>query len=626
MEKKMFDFIENHAGAFFVGSLVSQKVIYINKKAKLLFGVDIETCDFSKIFSSSNQRIEDIMSFMLSSGQATTIYNYYAIKADGTKIVVDLQLGYFDSDKTEVFLDLVPQNDTRLQMALHQVDNSSHAEAILNFDDNLSIVHCNQLFYSEFSSDEHSFQSFYKNKLVNAFLPEVNEKIVAEIFTNLNTNNRYTTKLKIKTVDGYEQWYSLELQRRTLDNSGIDKLMVYMANIEKQVELEHERSILHQYMSIVQETTADILYRVDVKTLDLYYYKDISTEFQSERIIRDYINTFMNGSIIHPDDKNQYLKNLAEFNAGGTPTVPIRYSLGGEPYHWYRITGKNIYDGKGELIEVVGALVNVDSEFAIIKEMSTLNKYFDCLQSISGVSFFIIDIKNKVLIQKGKVAEEIDILGPIHDFPESVYSRVFPEDLEKYKSFTGLSMAGETVDFEVRVKTIHGDYQWYNIISNPILDENGVPVEVVGKMNNINSVKVMQFAFSSLNNYYEAVKEFSNDIIFHIDVKTRTFTQNQINNNMSKYPIVYEDFVNTFTNGGFIHPDDIDEYRKFVEQLFAGENFDYKVRALTKNNKFEWVKIKSKYFYNENGEMVEMFGTIENIQAQVDLEQEANFD
>lgn len=617
MEKKMFSFMENYGGAFFVGSMETKKILYTNKKAKKLFDVTEDDCDFSAIFTTSQERIETVVAMMLETGKSTSIYNYIVTKANGEKIVVDLQLGYFNEEKTEVFLELLPQNDTRMQMALHQVDNSARAEAILNHDDKLSIVHCNEYFHEVFESNEKLRHSHFKNDLINGFLPEVRDELMSDILSNLKICNYYSTKMKVYTATGEERWYLFELEKRTLDNSGIDKIMACMTNIEEQVELEEnfeyinqffkavqdftrdivyridiktmtlthmlkeenlsdamrpfsqvipdyinnliksniihpddqekyklfakgyfsgnrtecmlrfsilnndyewyiikgydiyddngnlikiigtlvnideqhkikeECSILNQYLSIMQKTTTDILYRVDVETMTLHHFTDIGYDLGVEKTIPNYVKTFLDGKIIHPDDKELYLKNLEEFNNDIVPSEPIRFSIGNGEYKWYKVTGKKIYDSQGNLREIFGALVNVDNEHKFQEKATNLSNYFEALQSISDESFYIIDVKNKVLTQMGKVSEELQIYDDITNFPESVFDIVHIDDLQSFKDYTISSFEGIVNPFKLRLKLPSGAYKTYELLSQVIRNEKGEVVEIVGKMRNV---------------------------------------------------------------------------------------------------------------------------------------------
>lgn len=747
MMKKISNFIENYNGAFFVGSLVKKEIIYINKKAKKIFGVTVENCDFTKILGISNERIEFMMEMTLEAGRNSMLYNYSAIKKDGEKILVDLQIGYFDEENTEVFLELIPQNDTRMQMALNHIDNSTRAEAILNLDDRLSIVHCNKAFHEVFDSNEELRHSHFQNDLVNGFLPESRQQLIDNILKTLETEPTFSTKIKVFSAIGEEKWYLFELEKRTLDNSGDDKIMAFMTNIEKQVELEENyeyinqffdavqsftddivyridiktmelnylipvedlndkvkpfgntipdyinnlvnsniihpddqqayrdfasenfkgnrrecvvrfsilnddyewysvkgyniydecgrlskivgalvnideehkvkqnNSLLNQYLSIMQETTTDILYRVDVETMTLYHFSDPKNSFGTSKVIHNYVQTFMESDIIHEDDKQLYLKNLNEFNNGGSPQHPIRFLIGGR-YRWCKVTGKKIFDSQGHLKEVFGALVNVESE----KQAKTLSNYFEALQSISKESFYIIDVKNRQLTQKGKVAEELKINGVLPNFPESAVDIIHPDDFERFKDYTYKSYQGIPSYVQIQVITPKGDYQWYELHSQIVYDDDGNVSEVVGKMNNIHSEKTVTAKFYDLNKYFDAMQEFSKDVLYHIDVDTMTLYHSFKSERSEQIGNVIPDYVNYLVTEQIVHPDDQQLYLKKLSEWFVDESVQVDARFSLVTNNYEWYSIKGKKILDGNGNITEIVGTLENIQDQYNIQ------
>lgn len=106
---------------------------------------------------------------MFESDNNIVISNIIAKKSNDEEIFVDFVLGFFDKEKTKVYLELILKNDNRLDMALHQVNQSTRPEAILNYDETLSIVHCNDPFHKVFESNEELRHSHFKNDLINGF-------------------------------------------------------------------------------------------------------------------------------------------------------------------------------------------------------------------------------------------------------------------------------------------------------------------------------------------------------------------------------------------------------------------------------------------------------------------------
>lgn len=483
--RKMYAFVENYGGAFVVSSLLTKKVIYTNRKFKSLFGDIGLNCDFDVIFKSDKSYFDDVVESLATTGENTTIYDYKALTHTGEEIVVDLQVGYFDEDKTEIFLDLMPKNDNRMEMALYHLNHSSKPEAIMNYDEEFSIVECNEQFRGLFGDDG----------VLHDFLPQVEEELSSKITENLKSTKRYSTKFRVSTSVDEEQWYLLELERRTLDNSGEDKIVVTMTNIEKQVEIEEEHSVMQKCLNSVQELANDIIYHIDVKTRTLYHNIQTPVGEKIGTSIENYIEVLEKEKIIHPDDIEGYIKYLKE---------------------WY---------------------------------------YND---------------------------------------------------------------AHDNTEFKVRVALIEGEYKSYVVRGKKIYDINGELTNAIGVMVNVENEIKLQREFAKTQQFFTAMQELTEDILFHIDIKTKTFTHKH--RNTIDVPLVIPNYVDVFVESGYIYADDVESYRDYTDNIFAGKNNDYEVRALVSENTFEWFKIKCKYLYDESDKPVEIFGKMENIQNQKNLE------
>ncbi|MFI3253695.1 MAG: PAS domain-containing protein [Eubacteriales bacterium] len=613
-------FLENLGNPFMVGSLVTEKTFYINKQATELFGITTDDCDLGKVFDKSPERIQSLMVKSLKENKPTLVYNYTAITKENKKILVDLQVGYFNDEKTEVFLEIIPQNDTRMAMALHQIQHSTRAEAILNFDDDLTILECNEAFYKVFESNEDTCQAIYCKQLSQAFHVDSRTKLVEEIQENLQNSQLYTKELTVENAKGEEHWYCLELQKRELDNSGA-KLMCSLVNIEKQVEAKEKFDMVNQYLSAVQETTVDLLYRVDIATNTMYSYHEFQSITDNDRVIPDYVNTFFSLDTIHPDDKEIYLKGFRDFHENDIVCEePIRFSLGGSPYQWYKITGKKIFDKEGNLTEVFGTLVNVDNEVNMQEEVSSLNQYFEALQSISGESFYRVDVKNKILTQKGQVAEELGFFEVVQNFPESVLHKVYPEDLELYKTFTYNSLKGIAGETRVRVLTAQGGFQWYEILCQIIRDETGAVSEVVGKMNNIHKEMTMQDTVSTLHKYFDVLNEISGESLYIYDIKTDNLRLGSLMEKELGLPTEVGNFPESVMK--WVHPDDVELFKIFDrEALESGKN-SLEVRLKNLDGQYQWYELLSDIIFDDDGNQSEVFGRIKNIQSKHKLETE----
>lgn len=627
MNEKLLQYITNYGSPFFVGSLVEKKVLFVNETAKKMFACTEETCDFEKIFSRSEERMESLIARGLSTGKNTLYYNFIALTGSGEKIVVDLLFGFFNEEKTEMFLELIPQKDARLQMAFHQIQNSPRAEAILNFDEKLSIIECNDAFHKVFESSEDLRHTHFKNDLVNGFLPEMRKNLISDIHKTLEQGDIFSTELKVFTALGAEKWYRLDLQKRELDRSGM-KLMCYMVDIEKQVELKEENSLMIQQLRAMQELTNDFIYHIDLQKEVLFHHLDLVRGRDAGFAVPDFVNFIVEREIVHPEDVEKY-RSFTKVWLTEEPNLEestMRFSLGSLDYQWYSICRKKIYDENGVLTDVLGALINVHKEYEMKKKNQTLNQYFDVLQTISHESFYSVDVKSKTLIQKGQVAEELGLMEATKNFPESVLSKVHPEDVETYKNYSYASMRGMSGQAEVRAKTKAGNYQWYRLQCEIVHDENGDIAEVVGKMNNVQKEKELGEKYASLNHIFTAFQKLSEDILFRIDVNSGSMFQTGDTQTALALGKEIPDYVNTLLNGGVIHPADRETFTEFTTEILEGVEKECQVRVATTATNFDWFQISVQPAFDDEGNLLDIFGKMVNIQRKKDLERSASHD
>lgn len=265
MNEKICDFVDNYGNAFIVGSLITKKQIYMNKTAKTLFGVSLDNCDFSKIFDRTELRLNEVIQTSLESNQTCNIYNVPANKADGGKILVDIQLGFFNKESTEIFLEIIPYNEKTELIALNQIDNSIRAEAILENDDKLSIYHCNQKFCNMLGYD--TIQQLEKNldEAIQILPMDKKQKLIKEMKECFDRGQDYSKEIRIFSIKKGEKWVLLELQKRKITSSE-EKIMCFVTNIEKTKQTESKLNTFSKYFTAMQSLSNESLYTIDVKT------------------------------------------------------------------------------------------------------------------------------------------------------------------------------------------------------------------------------------------------------------------------------------------------------------------------------------------------------------------------
>lgn len=502
MEQKLFNFINTSLNAIFICNIISNNVIFMNNKAKEFNNDMLENFDFKNVIEITGFNFDEILKTLSSKDEKFALHKFNTIKINDENVIFDIIIQYFNDEKTEIIIEFLPINDFKLEALINQVNETFRPKAIIDFDKKLTILHCNKPFRKAFEADENTCICCYYNSLINVFPLEIRNDLKHEILSNLKNSNAYTTKVKVCTSVGEEHWYLLDLQRIKIDDSGNDKLIVHMLNIEKQVEIEEKYSKFKQYFNYLQELTSDILYQIDIKDKSLYHSVDGYLFEKFGNPVKNCYDVFLNEEIVYIDDQEHYKNCLKRFYSkdvqvlGLEDECVVRLRIITENYEWYSIKWKKIYND-GELVNIIGAIVNVESEKKIKNEFNYINQYFQALQSITSDSFYTVNIKQKVLKQSKEIAEQLGISEEIHNFPNSIFDKIHIDDLENFKDFIDTSTMGLADKTQIRMLSKNGNYQWYEMFSEIIYDENCTVAEFIGKITNIQKQRDLELRANS---------------------------------------------------------------------------------------------------------------------------------
>ncbi|MFI3115410.1 MAG: sensor domain-containing diguanylate cyclase [Clostridia bacterium] len=161
----------------------------------------------------------------------------------------------------------------------------------------------------------------------------------------------------------------------------------------------------------------------------------------------------------------------------------IEITLDGHYFQMFRFNAlKSHIDGK-----LYGVLISIKKQSELMKKIEYDQQYFNIMQEFSKDLLFRIDIQKKTLVHRGDISKFIDLRSEMENFPECirVTRLVHPDDLEGYIAFCYRMMHGASAVFEPRFQFKNGVYEKYRLQGKPLFSENGEPVQVVGKSENI---------------------------------------------------------------------------------------------------------------------------------------------
>lgn len=626
MSEKLSNFVEHYGSAFIVGMFQEKELIYTNQTAVKKFGITTETKDLDPLFPHITTGMTQMVLDGLKNANIVTRNNLPVVNIHGEIINCNVQFGYFDADKREIFVEINPLPDNRMESAIAQVDQSSRAEGILHFDEKLSLFYCNDLFHQVFESNEDVRQTHYNNNFSNGFQPDQREKILAEIHETLKNSHTYSTKMKVVTATGLEKWYSLELQKRTLDDSGQEKIMAYLINIEKEVEKEIEFEENNQYFNILQSLCKVILYRFDLKTKTLYRNEEASRVYNAPRTTENFPSKEWLDEFMHPDDVEEtiaYGKSLAE---GKECTLKARVRVAENLFEYHNFIFKPVYRDDGSVKEMVGSAVNIQEKHDLESIAKNVKKQFDILERVCEDRLSFIDFKTRVIIHNEAHAAEVGIDTVEEQFPDTIIPRVHPEDLDEFKKFAQSNLDGNDGTFTFRMRINATDYQWFEVTSYIIRDETGTPEQIVSRVKNVNTFHELQSKVTDFNKQFDILEKISQETMIQVDINSKVLVHRGSHAALTGVNDVEENFPECAYPR--IHPEDLDQFKEYAHSIMSGNegNLTFRMKVVDRDSPYEWFEWNCFLIYDSKGKPEQIVGTIKNVHSHQEMIKRANTD
>lgn len=369
--------IEKSDRAMIIYHVPTKEVIYRNKLARYFY----DKMDINTIFAQQEQPIMlmETVKDALSQRRVAHIYDVMTSTTEETNQLVDLQLDYVSQQRDTLYFKFIFKVDDRIERIKQQIDTSHRAEALLNYDENLTLYHCNELFYDVFEANEMMCLRRYQNQISNAFLPEQRDLLLQQIHAGLKKCKTFYTELQIETLSGERIWYSLDLQRRVVDDSG-EKLIVYMIDIQEQVERKTELANINQYFHILQTLSKGLLYRLDIQTKTLYRNEETADFYGIASVVKDYPDPVALKSLFHEEDIPDYVSFIQMVLGGKEGSHAARMISPSGAFEYHEFNFKQLPQPDGSIKEMIGMAVNIQEKMDLKVKASydpltnTLNK------------------------------------------------------------------------------------------------------------------------------------------------------------------------------------------------------------------------------------------------------------
>jgi formate hydrogenlyase transcriptional activator len=320
----------------------------------------------------------------------------------------------------------------------------------------------------------------------------------------------------------------------------------------------------------------------------------------------------------HPEDVPPLMDKWRHLLVSGEPgEIEARLRRHDGVYRWFLIRVEPFRDESGKLVRWYGTSTDIDTlkqtEEKLREEERELRRITDAIpQTIvvldpSGAPLYA---NQATLDYTGLTAK--DVFAP--HFRERIFH---PDDLESLRDERKAALArGLPFEVEQRALRKDGQYRWFLIRYNPLLDERGNVIRWYATGTDIEHRKQAE---NKLRQEERELRQLIDFLPQHVLVLDKYGALLQANKTMLDYKgCTLEEMKGGGTRERIkrdVHPDDLDRIQNERSAgLSRGMPFEMEKRLLGKDGHFRWFLFRYNPVLSESGEIVRWFATATDIE------------
>lgn len=376
LSEKLVSFIESYDNAFLIGIFGEKKLIYANRVAKSLYNVSDSGTDLEEVFAGYHKSLYDMVADGLKERNLVIYHNVPSHKSDGTILNVDLQIGFFNQEKTEVFIEIIHKQDTQEDVLRDIVLRGKKPLFLINEDEDFSLELANEAFFESFLCSEKSFAELYDNSFAKLLKSCNQERVLHNLLERLEKETECNVNFSFNTVTGKKKYFYMDMQRRQLLD-GRQVLIGMLISIDYQVELSNKIKNINRQFDMIEKLTKETLYFVDVNTRTLIHRGEHAVQVGVPEVEQNFPACVY--PRIHPEDLEGYQAHAYKMLSGEDSTYTVRMKVASGEYEWFQADSSVIFEDD-KPVEIIGTIRNINEKKKMMEQSSsdmltnTLNK------------------------------------------------------------------------------------------------------------------------------------------------------------------------------------------------------------------------------------------------------------
>ncbi len=314
---------------------------------------------------------------------------------------------------------------------------------------------------------------------------------VAEHWQNsVSTETPVYHESRVRRADGAYHWF---LHRHVPIRDDRGKIIVWCGSstdIEERKQAEQRVAESERdFRRSIDTMPALIFTALPNGALD---YSNLRSLDYSGRTLEDFRDWhWTENGIVHPDDVPRLLEEQRTSISSKEPLeTEVRLRRFDGKFRWFRIGFAPLLNGPAEVTRWCGVCVDIDdqktAEAQIRRDAQELRQIIDLVPQ----QIFVMS-PDGTLVYANRVVLEYTGLTLEESFSEDLPNRIFhPEDAEQVIEERKRKIElGKSFEIEARLRRKDGEYRWFLIQLNPLLDEDGQIIHWYGSRTDIQDRK-----------------------------------------------------------------------------------------------------------------------------------------
>jgi formate hydrogenlyase transcriptional activator len=312
----------------------------------------------------------------------------------------------------------------------------------------------------------------------------------------------------------------------------------------------------------------------------------------------------------HPEDLPRTMDKWRELLAAGEAgEIQARLRRHDGLYRWFLFRCEPLRDETGKIVRWYGTNTDIDdlkrTEEKLREQERELRQITDAIAQTLGVldpSGAVLYANQTTLDYTGLTAEDLHA----SNFRERIFH---PDDLKRLQQERKVALErGVPFEFEQRALRKDGQFRWFLIRYNPLLDEEGRVLRWYVAGTDIDDLKRTQ---EKLREDERELRRTTDAIPHEIVVQDASGVSLWANQATLDYTgLTADDVIMPGFRERIFHPDDIEGLREERQAALArGVSFEIEQRALRKDGQYRWFLIRYNPFRDEHGNLIRWYAT-----------------